>query len=207
MKVVGITGGTGSGKTTLCSSLARMIGPRARILTQDRYYHDLDWQHEEQVLQHNFDHPDAVDFDRLIEHVTGLVAGKPVDVPIYDLTTHRRTQKTETIEPTDLLLVEGLLVGTPEPLRRLLKPLVYVDTPDDIRLIRRIRRDIAERERSVDMVLHQWEHHVQPMHNRWVAPVREDADVVVSGLAPPPDNATRLLSVLEEARGPSGESQ
>lgn len=199
MRVVGITGGTGSGKTTLCSSLARMIGPQARILTQDRYYHDLDWQHEEQVLQHNFDHPNAVDFDLLLEHVERLVDGTPAEVPVYDLTTHRRTQKTETIEPADVLLVEGLLVGTPEPLRRLFNPLIYVHTPDDIRLIRRIRRDIAERDRSIDMVLHQWEHHVQPMHTQWVSPVRENAHVVVSGLAPPPDNATRLLKVLEEA--------
>lgn len=197
MKVVGITGGTGSGKTTLCKALARMIGPEARVLTQDRYYHDLDWQHQEQVLQHNFDHPDAVDFDLLLEHVNGLVAGEAIEVPVYDLTTHRRTQRTESIQPTDVLLVEGLLVGSPEPLRARLDPLIYVDTPDDVRLIRRIRRDIAERARSVDMVLHQWEHHVQPMHNRWVEPVRADADVVVSGLAPPPDNATRLQAILE----------
>ncbi len=198
MKIVGITGGTGSGKTTLGKALAGMIGPRARMLTQDRYYHDLDWQHEDQVLQHNFDHPDAVDFDLLLENLHGLAAGEAVEVPIYDLTTHRRGQQTETVVPADVLIVEGMLIGSPEKLRRLLDPLVYVHTPDDIRLIRRIRRDISERDRSVDTVLHQWEHHVQPMHNRWVHPVRHEADVVVSGLAPPPDNATRLLSVLDD---------
>ena len=198
MRIVGITGGTGSGKTTLGKALARMMGSRAQMLTQDRYYNDLDWQHEDQVLRHNFDHPDAVDFDLLLDNVRGLASGEPVEVPIYDLTTHRRRQQTERVSPSEVLIIEGMLIGSPVELRRLLDPLVYVHTPDDIRLIRRIRRDISERKRTIDTVLHQWEHHVQPMHNRWVGPVRENADVIVSGLAPPPDNATRLLSVLND---------
>ena len=199
MRIVGITGGTGSGKSTLCKALAQSLGPRARVLTQDRYYHDLDWQHQDQVLQHNFDHPDAVDFRLLLDHVTAMAGGETAEVPVYDLTTHRRTPQREPIQPAEILLVEGLLVGSHDKLRRLFEPLIFVDTPSDVRLIRRIRRDLAERGRSVDMVLHQWEYHVQPMHNRWVAPIRNEADVVLSGLAPPPDNARRLLSVLDAA--------
>lgn len=199
MRVVGITGGTGSGKTTLCRALAQTLGPRARVLTQDRYYHDLDWQQHDQVLQHNFDHPDAVDFGLLLRHVKNLASGEVAEAPVYDLTTHRRTQKTESIHPGDVLLVEGMLIGSEGELRRLFDPLVYVHTPDDVRLIRRIRRDLAERDRTIDTVLHQWEHHVQPMHNRWVEPLRAGADVVVSGLAPAPDNAMRLLSILKDA--------
>jgi len=177
--------------------MAALLGPRARVITQDRYYHDLDWHTLDQVLQHNFDHPDAIDFPLLHQHVVDLSRRLPVEVPVYDLVTHRRTDKTESIAPAEILLVEGMLIGSQDYLRKAIDTLVYVETPGDVRLIRRIRRDMAERGRAVDTVLHQWEHHVLSMHALHVAPAKAQADVVVSGLTPPEENASELLALLD----------
>ncbi len=207
MKVIGITGGTGSGKTTFCNELAETLGARARTLTQDRYYYDLDWHSDDDVLGHNFDHPDALDFELMEQHLQQLVRGETAAIPVYDLVTHRRTEETEPLEPAEFLLVEGILIGARPSLRVLFEPFIYVATPPDVRLSRRIRRDLEERGRSVDLVLHQWHHHVRPMHERYVAPAREASSLVISGLEPPAENVQRVLSVLNDgAVDPSSET-
>lgn len=175
--VIGIAGGTASGKTTLAQRVAERVG--AAILPHDRYYHDAP-----DPRTHNFDHPDALETGLLVRHLDGLRAGEAVEVPVYDFTVHRRAARRETLRPRPILIVEGILLLTDEALRARIDLPVFVDAADDIRLIRRLRRDVAERGRTVESVLEQWMGTVRPMHLAFVAPSKEHAALVLDGEGP-----------------------
>jgi uridine kinase len=178
--VLGVAGGTGSGKTTVARTILETVGrERIAFIEQDSYYRDIEWQSDEQLLRHNFDHPGALDNDLLVEHVAALKQERTVEVPIYDFVRHRRTARTRRVEPRPVVLLEGILLFVEPALRELLDFKIYVDTDADIRLIRRLNRDLAERGRSVEDVLRQYTETVRPMHLEFVEPSKRWADVII----------------------------
>jgi uridine kinase len=178
--LLGVAGGTGSGKTTVARRILDAVGQtRLVLLEMDSYYKDVDWRREEDLLHHNFDHPSSLDFELLTRHLSELRAGRPVEAPIYDFKTHRRTERTRTLRPDAVIIVEGILVLVDPELRRLLDFKIYVDTDADVRLARRLRRDIEERGRQVEDVLRQYEESVRPMHLEFVEPSKRWADVII----------------------------
>lgn len=177
---VGVAGGTGSGKTTVAEALLERIGAsRIAFIAQDSYYLDIEWSSPEALLRHNFDHPDALDHDLLISHIIALKKRNPVEAPIYDFVRHRRKEETRHIEPQQVILVEGILLFAEPVLRSLLDLKIYVDTDADVRLARRIRRDLDERGRALEDVLRQYLETVRPMHLEFVEPSKRWADVIV----------------------------
>ena len=178
--ILGVAGGTGSGKTTVVRSILEAAGEdRIALIEQDSYYRDIDWRSEADLLQHNFDHPGAIDNDLLVAHLAALKAGHPVEVPIYDFVRHRRTTRTRRVLPLPVILLEGILIFVEAALRELLDFKIYVDTDADLRLIRRLGRDIAERGRSVKDVLRQYLETVRPMHLEFVEPSKRWADIII----------------------------
>jgi uridine kinase len=178
--VLGVAGGTGSGKTTVVRSILDAAGEdRIALIEQDSYYRDVDWRSEADLLAHNFDHPQALDNDLLVAHLAALKAGHPVEVPIYDFVRHRRTARTRRVMPLPVILVEGILIFVEPSLRELLDFKIYVDTDADLRLIRRLGRDMSERGRSVADVLRQYLETVRPMHLEFVEPSKRWADVII----------------------------
>lgn len=178
--ILGVAGGTGSGKTTVVRSILEAAGEdRIALIEQDSYYRDIDWRSEVDLLQHNFDHPAAIDNDLLVAHLAALKAGHPVEVPIYDFVRHRRTTRTRRVLPLPVILLEGILIFAEPVLRELLDFKIFVDTDADLRLIRRLGRDIAERGRSVKDVLRQYLETVRPMHLEFVEPSKRWADVII----------------------------
>jgi uridine kinase len=177
---LGVAGGTGSGKTTVAKSILEAVGPgRIAFLAQDSYYRDIEWSGPEAIAAHNFDHPDALDTPLMVEHLAQLKAGRAIDLPVYDFVRHRRTGRTERVEPRPVILVEGILLFAEPALRDLLDFRVFVDTDADVRLVRRIRRDLAERGRSTPDILRQYMTTVRPMHLEFVEPSKRWADVIV----------------------------
>lgn len=178
--ILGVAGGTGSGKTTVAREILESVGAdRIAFLAQDNYYLDVEWESPDQLLGHNFDHPDALDSALFLEHLRALKAGKAVDLPIYDFVNHRRTEASRRIEPRPVVLVEGILLFVDPEVRRLLDFKVFVDTDADVRLVRRIRRDLTERGRAVPDILRQYMGTVRPMHLEFVEPSKRWADVIV----------------------------
>lgn len=178
--ILGVAGGTGSGKTTVARAILDAVGQeRIAFLEQDSYYRDIEWKSDAELLHHNFDHPAALDNELLAAHLAAIKEGHPVEVPIYDFVRHRRTTRTRRVEPRPVVLLEGILIFAEPALRDLLDFKVYVDTDPDIRLIRRIRRDMAERGRSVQDVLRQYLETVRPMHLEFVEPSKRWADVII----------------------------
>jgi len=177
---LGVAGGTGSGKTTVVQAILQAVGPeRISSLAQDSYYRDVDWESEEQLLHHNFDHPDALDHDLLSEHLRLLKSGQDVEVPIYDFVTHRRTGGTLTMPARPVIMLEGILILASARLRELLDFKIFVDTDADVRLMRRIRRDMNERGRELDGIFRQYTQTVRPMHLEFVEPSKRWADIIV----------------------------
>jgi len=182
IRVVGIAGGTASGKSTLADRIRRALGPqRCTLIGQDHYYRDLAHLDYEARGAENYDHPNAIDFELLCQHVRTLKSGEPIVLPQYDFSRHLRLSGGVDVEPRPIVIVEGILVFTHTPLVDLMDIKVYVDAPDDIRLARRVHRDIHERGRDVDGVLQQFLETVRPMHETFVAPSRALADLVVVG--------------------------
>jgi len=178
--VLGVAGGTGSGKTTVVRAILEAVGrERIAFIEQDAYYRDVEWEDAEQIHRHNFDHPSALEGELLVAHLAELKAGRRVEVPIYDFVHHRRSVETRRVEPRPVVLVEGILLFVERDLRDLLDFKIYVDTDADIRLIRRLRRDIAERGRDFGNVLAQYESTVRPMHLEFVEPSKRWADVII----------------------------
>jgi uridine kinase len=179
-RVLGVAGGTGSGKTTVVRSILDAVGrDRIALIEQDNYYRDVDWDTDASLLHHNFDHPAALDNELLVEHVSELRAGRPVEVPVYDFVRHRRTDRTRLVEPRPVVLLEGILIFVEPTLRAIQDFKVYVDTDADIRLIRRLTRDLDERGRTVEDVLRQYQETVRPMHLEFVEPSKRWADIII----------------------------
>lgn len=178
--VIGVAGGTGSGKTTVAGEIIRRIGSRRLVsLHQDRYYRDLAHVEPAERTQHNFDHPDAIEEELMVEHLELLRAGVRAPMPVYDFANHVRTSRTEWADPRPVILVEGILILAVPAVRRLLDVKLFVDTDPDIRLIRRIRRDLDERGRTVESVVEQWMKTVRPMHLEFVEPSKRHADLII----------------------------
>jgi uridine kinase len=178
--ILGVAGGTGSGKTTVAREILEAVRPdRIAFLAQDNYYRDVDWESPEQLLAYNFDHPDAIDTPLFVEHLRALKKGCAVELPVYDFVSHRRTTVARRIEPRPVVLVEGILLFAEPEVRALLDFKVFVDTDADVRLVRRIRRDLTERGRAVGDVLRQYMGSVRPMHLEFVEPSKRYADVIV----------------------------
>jgi uridine kinase len=177
--VLGVAGGSGSGKTTVAQAILDRVGrERIAFLEQDSYYRAIAWEGD-QLLHHNFDHPSALDNDLLVSHLEALRSGLPVQVPIYDFVAHRRTPRTRRVPPRPVILIEGILLFSEQRLRDLMDFKVFVDTDADVRLVRRLQRDIEERGRNVEDVLRQYLQSVRPMHLEFVEPSKRWADVIV----------------------------
>ncbi len=178
--VIGIAGGSGSGKTTVQRRIMERFGPRRiALLDHDAYYRDLDHLAPEDRARFNFDHPDALETDLMVAHLDALLAGETVEKPTYSFETHSRRDETETIEPRPVILVDGILVLAEANLRERMDVKLYVDAPDDVRLMRRIERDLHERGRSIDSILDQYRRTVRPMHLEFVEPSKRHADVII----------------------------
>ncbi len=178
--MIGLAGGTGSGKTTIAQRIAAgLAAEHVALVEHDSYYHDLSHLSDEQRSVVNFDHPDALDTDLLVEHLTCLRSGQPVDMPRYDFGRHVRRRETRTLTPCPLVLVEGILVLADARLRALFDLKIFVDTDADLRLLRRLQRDVEERGRSFDSVREQYFSSVRPMHLAHVEPSKRWADVIV----------------------------
>lgn len=188
--IIGICGGTGSGKTTVANSILESVNAsEVAFIQQDSYYRnlkDLPLDYRQAV---NFDHPDALDNDLLVHHIRKLKAGGSVELPIYDFRTHTRLNDTVLIEPKPIVIIEGILIFVDPRLLEQMDIKVFVDTPDDIRFIRRLRRDIAERGRTVDTVIEQYLNTVRPMHMQFVEPSKRYADVII------PEGGHNLVSI------------
>ncbi|TEU00075.1 MAG: uridine kinase [Anaerolineales bacterium] len=178
--VIGIAGGTGSGKTTVANVILNRVGTEhIAFIPHDAYYKNLDELSRAQRDVINFDHPDSLESDLLVEHVQALQRRESVEIPIYDFTTHSRTEETTHVDPQAVILVEGILVFAESKLRNLFNVKIFVDTPPDIRFIRRLKRDIEERGRSVESVILQYQTTVRPMHLEFVEPSKRHADVII----------------------------
>lgn len=178
--ILGIAGGSGSGKTTIAQRVtAALPASQVTILEHDAYYRDRPDLSYEERCQLNYDHPDALETELLVQHLEALRAGRAVEVPSYDFRTHRRASTVRTIEPTAVIIVEGILVFADEALKRELDIKIYVDTDADIRAFRRIRRDLEQRGRSFESVREQYYRTVRPMHLLFVEPSKRCADVIL----------------------------
>jgi uridine kinase len=178
--IIGIAGGTGSGKTTVSSEIYRSIGKEKIIfLKHDSYYKDQSSKPLEERVKTNYDHPDSLETELLIQHLKDLIKGKTVNVPIYDFAQHNRTSEVETVDPRQVIVVEGILIFGDKKLRDLFDIKIYVDTDADVRFIRRLKRDIAERGRSLESVTDQYMQTVRPMHLEFVEPSKRYADVII----------------------------
>ena len=177
--VIGIAGGSGSGKTTLMKNLIARLGEQVTVLSHDNYYkrHD-DMSYEERCLL-NYDEPEAFDTSLMVYQLGELRRGFSVDCPVYDFTVHNRSNETTKIVPERVIIVEGILIFENKELRDLMDVKIFVDTDADIRLCRRIKRDVNKRGRSMDSVLKQWQQTVKPMHELYVEPSKKHADIIV----------------------------
>ena len=177
--VIGIAGGSGSGKTTITNQIVEQLGTDVTVITHDNYYraqHEMSM--EERALV-NYDHPDAYETSLLVEHLAALRRGETVQIPVYDFSISDRTDQTTTVTPARVIIVEGILIFVEEALRELMDVKVYVDCDADVRILRRIMRDVKERGRSLESVINQYLATVKPMHETFVEPSKKFADVII----------------------------
>ena len=178
--IIGIAGGSGSGKTTLTNRLWKQFGPdEVSVLNHDSYYKRHDELPYEERCKLNYDHPDSFDTPLLVEHLKVLRAGQPVKVPIYDYSIHNRTDRSVTVYPAPVIIVEGILIFASPELCEQMDMKVYVDTDADVRILRRIMRDVKQRGRTLDSVVEQYLTTVKPMHEQFVEPSKRKADLIV----------------------------
>ena len=177
--VIGIAGGSGSGKTTITERLVERLGSQVSVLTHDSYYrahHELSY--EERTLL-NYDHPDAYETSLMVEHLAALRRGEAVQVPVYDFADYDRTDRTVTLEPAPVIIVEGIVIFSEPELRELMDVKAYVDADADVRILRRILRDVGERGRSLESVINQYLATVKPMHEPFEEPSKRNADIII----------------------------
>jgi uridine kinase len=178
--VIGVAGGSGSGKTTVVRRIVESMGDdHVVVLEHDRYYHDHPELRLEERAALNYDHPDSLETDLMVRHVNELRAGRAAELPTYDFTRHQRRHSTDHIAPRPIIIVEGILIFADAPLRDLMDVKVFVDTDDDTRFIRRLKRDVAERGRTMDSVIDQYLNTVKPMHLEFVEPTKRYADIII----------------------------
>lgn len=178
--VIGVAGGTGSGKTTVAQAIVERVHPdRLAVIQHDSYYRD--WKDLPPAAREhrNFDHPDSLETELLVQHLQRLREGRAVEVPIYDFRTHSRTAQTQRVDPKPVIVVEGILIFVEKLLRDLIDLKIFVDTDADLRFIRRLQRDMAERGRTMDSVIHQYLDTVRPMHLEFVEPSKRYADLII----------------------------
>ena len=180
MMIIGIAGGTGSGKTTVVNKIVKSISTNSvAVLAQDAYYKDNKMLSFEERQKINYDHPNSIDFDLLLKHLKELKQGKEIQQPIYSYNTHAREEDYKVIHPKEVLIVEGILVFTNKELRDLCDIKIFVHTDSDERLVRRIRRDITERGRDIEEVLNRYEKMLKPMHQQFIEPTMKYADIII----------------------------
>lgn len=177
--VIGIAGGTGSGKTTLTEKLKERFASDVSVLYHDNYYKKYVGMTYEERSQLNYDHPDAFDNDLIVRDLLSLREGKAIQCPVYDYTIHNRSDKTLEVKPTRVIIVEGILIFAEPALRELMDIKIFVDTDADVRILRRVLRDVKERERTLDSVVSQYLNTVKPMHEAFVEPSKKYADIIV----------------------------
>jgi uridine kinase len=178
--VIGVAGGSGSGKTTVVRRIVESMGDNhVIVLEHDRYYHDHPELRLEERAALNYDHPDSLETDLMVRHVNELRGGCPVELPVYDFARHARRQTTDAVQPRPIIIVEGILIFADAHLRDLMDVKVFVDTDDDTRFIRRLQRDVAERGRTMDSVIEQYLNTVKPMHLEFVEPSKRYADIII----------------------------
>ncbi len=178
--IIGIAGGTGSGKTSVTNAiLSQLDRERVLVIQHDSYYRDLDTYGGLLPEEINFDHPDSLETDLLVRHLRELRAGQHVNQPLYNFTTHRRLDSTKTLDPKEIIIVEGILIFVEKALRELMDIRIFLDTDADERLMRRIRRDMLERGRSIESVMQQYAKTVKPMHLEFVEPSKHWADIII----------------------------
>ena len=177
--IIGIAGGTGSGKTTLTEQIRKRFGDDVTVIYHDNYYRLQVGKTYDQRSQVNYDHPDAFETSLMIEHLKALKAGNPIESPVYDYTQHNRADKVEVISPSKVIIVEGILIFAEKELREMMDIKIFVDTDADVRILRRIQRDVEERARTLQSVIHQYLTTVKPMHEQYVEPSKRFADLIV----------------------------
>jgi len=180
MLIIGIAGGTGSGKTTVVNQIVEELPKdEVGVITQDSYYKDTSDLSFEERVKINFDHPKSIDFKLLVKHLKELKKGNSIQQPVYSFVEHNRTGEFEKMLPKSVIIVEGILILTNPEIRDLFDIKIYVHTDSDERLIRRLKRDIAERGRNLDEVLHRYQNTLKPMHQQFIEPTKEFADIII----------------------------
>lgn len=178
VRLIGVTGGSGSGKSTVVRRIKEAVDASV-LISQDNYYKSAPFISNDNITAYNFDHPDAFDMDLMVENLTDLKAGKPIMMPQYDFVHHCRMDEMVRVEPAKLIIIDGLMIFYDKRIRDLLDLKLYVDTPPDIRFIRRLQRDIAERGRTVESVIEQYTEVVRPGHFSFIEPTKEYADLII----------------------------
>ena len=177
--LVGVSGGTASGKTTVCRMITETLGVNCVLISMDNFYRGLSAEDHEKVADYNFDHPNALDFDELHLCLSSLLAGTPTDIPMYDFSTHARTSERLSIQPAELILFEGIFSLYEERIRDLMSLKIFVQTDDDVRLARRLMRDTRERGRTVTGIISQYMRFVKPAYDGYIQPTMKYADIIL----------------------------
>lgn len=193
-KIIGIAGGSASGKSTIVKKMLEHLGEHAKVIKQDAYYHSFSHLPLEERKKLNYDHPDAFDFEAMLKDMAALKRGESIDMPVYDYVCYTRKEETAHIAASPIILIEGLLTLWYEPLRDLMDLKLFVDTDSDERLIRRIHRDMNKRGRSLDSIIEQYKQTVKPMHEQFILPTKKYADLII------PEGAQneRALQIVRE---------